>query len=73
MQCSALVIIKHLVQMVCMLYFIKKNWSVVRDEVTREVLQALNSGMIPKGWNETAIVFDPKGAKSAIDHSVPSY
>jgi hypothetical protein len=32
----------------------------VRDEVTREVLQVLNSGVIPGEWNETAIVLIPK-------------
>jgi hypothetical protein len=40
--------------------FYKKFWSVVGEEVTREVLQALNSYVIPKDWNETAIVLIPK-------------
>jgi hypothetical protein len=41
--------------------FFKKFWSVVGDQVTTEVLQALNTGVIPEGWNETAIVLIPKG------------
>jgi hypothetical protein len=40
--------------------FYKKFWFVVGDEVTREVLQVLNSGVIPREWNETAIVLIPK-------------
>jgi hypothetical protein len=40
--------------------FFKKFWSVVGDQVTTEVLQALNTGVIPEGWNETAIVLIPK-------------
>jgi hypothetical protein len=26
------------------------------DEITNEILQALNSGVIPKGWNDTTVV-----------------
>jgi hypothetical protein len=33
---------------------------VVGDEVTKEVLQVLNDGVIPREWNETAIVLIPK-------------
>jgi hypothetical protein len=40
--------------------FYKKFWAVVGDDVTREVLQVLNSGVIPSEWNETAIVLIPK-------------
>jgi ribonuclease HI len=40
--------------------FYKKFWAVVGEEVTKEVLQALNTGTIPEGWNETAIVLIPK-------------
>lgn len=31
--------------------FNKKFWPVVGDDLVREVLQAVNSGVIPKGWN----------------------
>jgi hypothetical protein len=40
--------------------FFKKFWAVVGDQVTTEVLQALNTGTVPEGWNETAIVLIPK-------------
>jgi hypothetical protein len=46
--------------------FYKKFWSVVGEEVTREVLQALNSYVIPKDWNETAIVLIPKVESSEV-------
>jgi hypothetical protein len=36
------------------------SWDVVGDEVTREVLQALNTGVIPNDWNKIAIVLIPK-------------
>ena len=40
--------------------FYKKFWSVVGDKVTEEVLNALNSRVIPEGWNDTAVVLIPK-------------
>jgi hypothetical protein len=46
--------------------FFKNFWSVVGDQVTHEVLQALNTGMIPEGWNETAIVLIPKVASPEL-------
>jgi hypothetical protein len=33
---------------------------VVIDEITQEVLQALNAGIIPKGWDDTMVVLIPK-------------
>ena len=46
--------------------FFKKFWSVVGDQVTHEVLPALNTGMIPEGWDETAIVLIPKVASPEL-------
>jgi hypothetical protein len=40
--------------------FYKKFWNLVGDEITQEVLQALNSGIIPEGWNDTTVVLIPK-------------
>jgi hypothetical protein len=40
--------------------FFKKFWGLIGSEVTKEVLEALNSGVIPAGWNDTAIVLIPK-------------
>jgi hypothetical protein len=40
--------------------FFKKFWGLIGNNVTKEVLDALNSGVIPHGWNDTAIVLIPK-------------
>jgi len=40
--------------------FYKKFWSVVGDQVKKEVLAVLNGGPIPEGWNDTIIVLIPK-------------
>ncbi|XP_071674413.1 uncharacterized protein [Lolium perenne] len=40
--------------------FYKKFWDVVGEKVTEEVLQVLNGGPMPPGWNETCIVLIPK-------------
>jgi hypothetical protein len=40
--------------------FFKKYWSLVGEELTDEVLAAVNSGTIPDGWNDTTIVLIPK-------------
>jgi hypothetical protein len=40
--------------------FYKQFWDICRQEITQEVLQALNSGIIPDGWNDTTIVLIPK-------------
>jgi hypothetical protein len=40
--------------------FFKKFWGLIGSEVTKEVLEPLNSGVIPAGWNDTAIVLIPK-------------
>jgi hypothetical protein len=40
--------------------FYKKIWNVCGDEITQEVLQAVNSGVIPDGWNDTTVVLIPK-------------
>jgi hypothetical protein len=33
--------------------FYKKFWNICGDEITQEVLNAMNSGLIPDGWNDT--------------------
>ena len=40
--------------------FFKKFWALTGNKVTHEVLLALNSGVLPPGWNDTAIVLIPK-------------
>jgi hypothetical protein len=40
--------------------FYKRFWNICGDEITREVLQALNAGQIPEGWNDTTVVLIPK-------------
>jgi hypothetical protein len=35
-------------------------WIICGEEVTHEVLQALNTGVILEGWNDTAVVMIPK-------------
>jgi hypothetical protein len=40
--------------------FYKRFWDLCGGEITTEVLQAINSGVIPNGWNDTTIVLIPK-------------
>jgi hypothetical protein len=40
--------------------FYKKFWNICGEEITKEVLLALNSSTIPKGWNDTMVVLIPK-------------
>jgi hypothetical protein len=40
--------------------FYKKFWNICGDEITKEVLLALNSSTIPEGWNDTMVVLIPK-------------
>jgi hypothetical protein len=40
--------------------FYKKFCNICGEEITREVLQALNSGQITEGWNDTTVVLIPK-------------
>jgi hypothetical protein len=40
--------------------FFKKFWPFIEDAVTKEVLVSLQTGVIPTGWNETAIILIPK-------------
>jgi hypothetical protein len=30
------------------------------EEITGEVLQALNTGIIPEGWNDTTVILIPQ-------------
>jgi hypothetical protein len=46
--------------MVCHLFFYKKFWSLIGDKVKYEVLNVLNGGPMPQGWNDTIIVLIPK-------------
>jgi hypothetical protein len=40
--------------------FYKKFWDICGAEITHEILQAINSGVIPDGWNDTTVVLIPK-------------
>uniref|UniRef100_A0A8R7QRC4 Reverse transcriptase domain-containing protein n=1 Tax=Triticum urartu TaxID=4572 RepID=A0A8R7QRC4_TRIUA len=40
--------------------FYKKCWDIVGDEVVAEVLNVLNGGPMPEGWNDTCVVLIPK-------------
>ena len=43
-----------------MQFFFKKYWHILGDEVTQEVLAAINTRQIPSEWNDTTIVMIPK-------------
>lgn len=40
--------------------FYKRFWSMLKDDLVKEVLEAINSRKIPEGWNSTTIVLIPK-------------
>jgi hypothetical protein len=40
--------------------FYKRFWSLCGEEITHEVLHAMNIGVIPEGWNDTTVVLIPK-------------
>ena len=40
--------------------FFQKYWDVVGHNVTNSILQILNTGCMPNGWNETYICLIPK-------------
>ncbi|XP_014755959.1 uncharacterized protein LOC104584065 [Brachypodium distachyon] len=40
--------------------FYKRYWSLLGDDLVKEVLEAVNSGVIPDGWNGTMLVLIPK-------------
>lgn len=40
--------------------FYKQYWSIVGEDVVREVKNLLNGGTMREGWNETIIVLIPK-------------
>ena len=40
--------------------FFKRFWHILGDELTNEVLDAINNKKIPNGWNQTNIVLIPK-------------
>jgi len=39
--------------------FYKRFWSIVGEQVKKEVLTVLNGGPMPRGWNDTIIVLIP--------------
>ncbi|XP_014758739.1 uncharacterized protein LOC106866882 [Brachypodium distachyon] len=43
--------------------FYKNYWDIVGDRVTSEVLNVMNGGKIPDGWNDTIIALIPKVKK----------
>ena len=43
--------------------FYKHCWQLTGDDVVREVLQVLQGGSIPEGWNNTPVVLIPKVRK----------
>jgi hypothetical protein len=55
-----LVISKHRAQMDFMRFSTKKFWNICGEEITKEILLALNSSTIPEGWNDTMVVLIPK-------------
>jgi hypothetical protein len=40
--------------------FFKRFWNMLGEDLENEVLEAINSAIIPEGWNETTIVMIPK-------------
>jgi len=40
--------------------FYKRFWYFIGDQIKKEVLEVLNGGPMPVGWNETIIVLIPK-------------
>lgn len=40
--------------------FFKRIWEMVGNKVQHEVLNVLNGGVMPEGWNDTTIVLIPK-------------
>jgi 23S rRNA U2552 (ribose-2'-O)-methylase RlmE/FtsJ len=40
--------------------FYKRYWPMLGDDLTKEVLESVNSGVIPTGWNDTMVVLIPK-------------
>lgn len=40
--------------------FFKRYWNLIGEEITHEVLAAINSKQIPTEWNDTTIVMIPK-------------
>ena len=46
--------------------FYKKFWDLCGEEVTKEILLALESGVIPEGWNDSTVVLIPKVESSEL-------
>lgn len=43
--------------------FYKRFWQLVGERVKKEVLDVLNGGVMPQGWNDTIIVLIPKNMR----------
>jgi hypothetical protein len=53
-------------------FFKKKCWNIMGEKLTEEVLEAINTKVIPSGWNNTIIVLIPKvEAPESITHFRP--
>lgn len=50
--------------------FFKKCWHIIGDELTSEVLKAINEKVIPDGWNDTVIVLIPKVDEPEKSHNI---
>lgn len=46
--------------MVPMQFFFKRFWNMLEDDLVDEMLDAIQTAMVPTGWNETTIVMIPK-------------
>jgi hypothetical protein len=40
--------------------FYKRFWGLCGEDITNEILQAMNTGVIPEGWNDMTVVLIPK-------------
>jgi hypothetical protein len=40
--------------------FYKQFWAICEEDIMREVIQAMNAGIIPEVWNDTTVVLIPK-------------
>lgn len=52
--------------------FYKKNWPLLGDDLVREVLVAVNSGVIPEGWNVTTVLIQRLKPRRRFHNSDPS-
>lgn len=43
-----------------LMMFFKRYWHLIGEDITKEVLSAINSRKIPDEWNDTTVVMIPK-------------